>query len=330
MIKSEMPASEDAAKSVADVAEAFTPGGADDAPHLQTGSALRSIASTAVDRFVQPEQAPRRLFHYTSSAGLLGILDSNELRFSDPFFLNDGSEVFYGADMFRTHLEERLKGFGSSTIDFANRLVERLYHDRSSGRGLIFCLSEEGNLLNQWRDYGKDIVPYSIEFEMQELVFEGEFPALIFKMVYDHEAQTSVIAEMVDKYIIEIQRLWSLIENDADLQNRTIMAMSADISHVLTQFKNSAFAPEREWRLVTYPYWFNDKAPDFRTSSLGVVPYVSRGPKGGAKGGGLLPIVAVGVGPSPHGKTSQLGLSLLLHRYGYGQVPTWYSTIPAR
>jgi hypothetical protein len=39
---------------------------------------------------------PKRLFHYTSQAGLLGIITSNVLWATNVLYLNDSSELAYG------------------------------------------------------------------------------------------------------------------------------------------------------------------------------------------------------------------------------------------
>ena len=38
-------------------------------------------------------------YHYTDSAGLYGIIDSSELRFTDVVFLNDAQELKYGINL---------------------------------------------------------------------------------------------------------------------------------------------------------------------------------------------------------------------------------------
>src|SRR3954447_3391849 len=51
---------------------------------------------------------PRSVYHYTSAAGLFGILDSGVLRGSNFAYLNDSSEIRYGEAVVQEILAERL------------------------------------------------------------------------------------------------------------------------------------------------------------------------------------------------------------------------------
>ena len=51
---------------------------------------------------VQAATPPEVLYHYTSGAGLLGIITSHELWASDVFYLNDPSEIFYSLGLFKS------------------------------------------------------------------------------------------------------------------------------------------------------------------------------------------------------------------------------------
>jgi hypothetical protein len=45
---------------------------------------------------VEAQKPPALLYHYTNDAGLAGIIESGQLRFSDIFALNDPSELRHG------------------------------------------------------------------------------------------------------------------------------------------------------------------------------------------------------------------------------------------
>src|SRR5438046_354076 len=56
---------------------------------------------------LQPEP-PRVLYHYTDAKGLIGILDSNRLHATHYRFVNDTSEINYGATIFSEVVDSRL------------------------------------------------------------------------------------------------------------------------------------------------------------------------------------------------------------------------------
>jgi hypothetical protein len=66
------------------------------------------------------------LYHYTSAAGLYGILSSGVLRASNYLYLNDTSEIEYGKTLVIEHLREQADTEGADIrqllLDAADRL----------------------------------------------------------------------------------------------------------------------------------------------------------------------------------------------------------------
>src|SRR5580704_14459526 len=113
------------------------------------------IASqTWLDRPAPTTAKPQRLFHYTSQAGLLGIVSSNVLWATNALYLNDSSELDYGLTAAREKLRAVLNR--SSAVSELLRRTDRLLKlpillpDRNF---YACCFCEESNLLSQWRAY---------------------------------------------------------------------------------------------------------------------------------------------------------------------------------
>ena len=269
---------------------------------------------------------PVRLYHYTSSVGLLGIVKNHCLWFSDSSFMNDGSEVMYGLMIFRSVINEFMDGKPAAEVEAANQLYQVVVDQKNIYRQTIFCMSDEGNLLNQWRDYGKDVTAYSVEMDTAKLIEKDAFnfyPAL-YPLIYDPEKQLDLTRNLFSK-IYEIAKATGL---DDPQQNETHFAVAAaEVSLLINHFKNPAFAAEKEWRLAcNIPANSKDIAPEFRPSNLGVVPYyIWRRSNPGER----LPITSVIVGPTPYAQASDIALKMFLSRSGY-DVSTHYSTIPIR
>ena len=119
---------------------------------------------SALDEIVL-EALPDILYHYTTASGLLGIVGKDTLRFSDTKFVNDGSEMAWGRRALEAHLEERFAQAPEKQQQFWQSVLRLLNASGETFRHVIFCMSRDGNLLNQWRDYGRDVVPYSIGLE---------------------------------------------------------------------------------------------------------------------------------------------------------------------
>ncbi|PIQ42807.1 MAG: hypothetical protein COV52_06040 [Gammaproteobacteria bacterium CG11_big_fil_rev_8_21_14_0_20_46_22] len=102
------------------------------------------------------------IYHYTSLAGLKGIVESSTLWLTDFHHLNDPTEIRYGISAFANHLfpnshEDRINFI--ATQDEA--LKEKPFYTAS--------FSEQQNYLPAWREYGDDGLGFSIGFSRQAL-----------------------------------------------------------------------------------------------------------------------------------------------------------------
>jgi hypothetical protein len=107
------------------------------------------------------------LFHYTTAAGLLGILSSSTLWATDLRFLNDAQEALYARDLFMEMiwgadpatqpghpLHDNAKAFGETFVEYRKWVVKDLNSPKFPVYVTCFC--ESGDLLSQWRAYGTD------------------------------------------------------------------------------------------------------------------------------------------------------------------------------
>lgn len=115
-------------------------------------------------------EGPQTLYHYTTLAGLLGIIGSGNLRATDVQFLNDAQELRYGRDDLCAELQryaDDLDPPGSDPEADDGRLKARATVARSASEYLgqgkltdqgesvyVACFCGNGDLLSQWRGYG--------------------------------------------------------------------------------------------------------------------------------------------------------------------------------
>ncbi len=289
-----------------------------------------SFFQGAAGRVVRPHQSelPRSLYHYTSSEGLLGIISTNTLRFSDTSFVNDGSENSVSLSAAAHAIERFLVSNPHIEREVGERLMRHIHAAVTTLIPVVFCMSRQNNLLNQWRDYGKDVVPYCIELETSELLTPGFiFPTFLVEVVYSWDRMLSMCEEL----FTEIEKQFSLQNEEWTLTDELLDRLydSAAMEFVLLalRFKNPAFEAEQEWRLVTTTVDLRNAgiARRYRTSNLGVVPYY----EWRSGDGGKLPIRKVTVGPSPYAQVTDLALKQFLADHHY-EIDTSYSTIPLR
>lgn len=97
------------------------------------------------------------LYHYSTSAGLKGIVECKQLWLSHLAYLNDAQEYSYGLNLIHKVMED--------TYDPLFRVDAR---DKSFSSAFSVSLTQEGNLLSQWRGYCPN-GGYSFAFDKEQL-----------------------------------------------------------------------------------------------------------------------------------------------------------------
>ena len=266
------------------------------------------------------------LFHYTSPAGLLGIISNNSIWFTHYKFLNDKSEKSYCFDLFRQCIENEKHNLKKS---FYNILVNQLIVDRNLNYEIfhkeaeynndyyIASFSLNGNSLSMWNYYTKtnDKTGYNIKFNGQALVESFKNKSFKhYKVNYNKEKQVKAIMY----YIITFNNIWD--ENKSELFLQWTLYILLDLIEILSlMFKHPAFANEEEYRIV---YQFDKNSKEvvvtenllkFRLSSGVISPYLDiRFNKHCIKG--------IMISPTQQDEIVPIGLLMLLKTHGYNNL----------
>ena len=166
----------------------------------------------------------------------------------------------------------------SDGLDQANiqRLKESISLLEQIMEGLGFCLSEEGDLLSQWRGYADDASGVSIGFSkkyLEKLSKESLNPQksgfTLKKVEYEYESQKKriqatydKIKELIDngayKPLVHRTLLGSKTDEEIEAENKIIKKTYWDLSLTILPLifelfllKTKAFQEEREWRLIS-------------------------------------------------------------------------------
>jgi hypothetical protein len=292
--------------------------------------------------------APEIVYHYTTSAGLQGIVESQSLWATDAEFLNDAQELQYG----RTELCEALsrqaesifssgllpdpasdyRGPGLGGADYSRATMIRNaveYLTVSAGAEkkaeavptYVTCFCEEGDLLSQWRGYGsgggfalglrRDALGRMPSPDQSHLQ-PGSTPQLV-RVEYGPAA----VSRMVDRMLRDLAPVAAGHPGAAGWSAGAWRAVPA-----LASVKHEAFSEEREWRLIAVQNLSTETK--FRITTYGLVPHVE------------LPldlataVQDVVVGPGSHADLRALSARRLLMRAGLRQVPVQISAAPFR
>lgn len=301
---------------------------------------IRASASISQSIAGQRTPLPDRLFHYTNSAGMRGILESNRLWATNYRFLNDKSEIAHGVTILEQLVKDRLDKVDHAIIE---ELLSRLLRTANAFEGIfdcfVSCFCERNDLLNQWRDYAASGGGYAIGFNSREIGMRwGQLhpsqDLILTKVIYDPATQTALIAEVVDSAVRELK---FILEEDSTVESANTLIASccqfvrSNIADYLLSFKHPAFAAESEWRLCLTPRSIDEVQLRFRDGPYGLTPYVEIDPTPMA--GVLtnkLPLASITHGPVPEPSNTRFALNALLHSNGYHFVAVDGCDLPVR
>jgi hypothetical protein len=257
------------------------------------------------------------LYHYTGIGSLIGIVNSRVLWASHIYYLNDSAEIVFACQLLQDLVEERIPGAPQKEADFLGEFHSWLGSFINTAYHLfIFSLTEEGNLLSQWRSYTPHGKGVAIGFAAQLLMKTvQEHDLRIAKCLYERDEQRALMSDLLKRMLISSTREGDTI-NTARLHptQRYFEFMEkfrGDVLQVFALIKNPAFREEREWRIVS-KYYAKYTVPEvkFREGACMLVPYIEI-PIADEASGGLL-FERIILGPTEHNSLSHSALSSYL------------------
>jgi hypothetical protein len=276
---------------------------------------------------------PERLHHYTSIAGVKGILDSGRMWATHAGFMNDQREVAYVTDILRDAEEgmPAIRSLSDGETTFLTHLLNAMHPPWWTFAPLVICFCMDGDLLSQWRGYSGptgETGGYALEFDTPAWVADRY---LISQVIYDLEEQRHRMRSAIEIMLEAVRREVTLQDDSSDDFKSLIGAGQSLLWHLFMTFKDKAFSEEKEWRMT----FLKNKAPgswtDFRLGSTLLIPYekidltcIS------TSVGSLLPLRSVAVGPSAHAELAASSLSMYAQSRGYEATTIVQSTVPLR
>lgn len=210
------------------------------------------------------------LWHYTDTAGLLGIISNTSLWATSFQHLNDPSEFKYGLAL----ISEVALTFPWSFAVSDPSLIENLkqfWSQESSNPGLKFficSLSESYDSSHQWKRYGNEGLGGSLGFAIPDLPIGDRIR--LYKVEYHRDKQIQKAKDLCSKF----DNLISLLLQKSSLNKQQFSPILLDFWKAMyflsVSFKHQDWCPEEEWRLVVFP---STQCIKYRTRAQSVVPY---------------------------------------------------------
>jgi len=262
------------------------------------------------------------LYHYTTAAGLVGIVKTGMLRGTSAALLNDTSEIAYGFNRIQAVLEEQVNVTDGATRAFVDYVRRYFAGDQNPYEVYVTSFSAHPDLLGQWRGYGSAAGRYSIGFSLSRF---SERDLLRFPLMveYDLETQARRVRRALELASLRVR---DVDEDRADFFDR-VSNLTLYLRRLACLFKHPGFAGEHEWRSVTTISDAHEiGAVEFEVSEGTPRPFISM--LAGSRESGRLPIVEVRVGASTRPAQTAFATRLLLRRFGYDDVRVTESSIP--
>ena len=214
---------------------------------------------------------PEYLYHYTNAVGLAGIAQGKMLWASGLRYMNDSLEDKYANYRAAKFIRKRAI---KMNLDEQQRTGMNMVADKVEEGGGVqytfaFSMSEEPDLLSQWRAYTPD-GGYSVGFlseSIEEIASQNNFT--LAKCVYDANECEKLIEDRVNQYLDPIQS-WILSDEECQEIAHNISKVVFPLRPIL---KHESFAEEKEWRIYGYVST-NDVRCKWRASGPYVHPYV--------------------------------------------------------
>jgi hypothetical protein len=258
------------------------------------------------------EQPTETLYHYTSLSGVLGIVDSGQLRASDIRFMNDSAELRHTLDLLRDQVTRRIVA-GTDSPNLLNRLLQWLSHRMVSGP-MLFGASfrANGNLLSQWWGYSAHGKGVSLGFNpgvILECARGQRFH--VGRCIYDPGEQHQLIEKIVDSVEQTAGELSQ--QGPSTPADAVFEQVEEDLLRIAAILKHPAFEEEQEWRLISPAIRSpGNAAVNFREGSSMLVPYYAFGLVAPGRAG--LSLDHVYLGPTGNRELSMTSLELYLTR----------------
>lgn len=268
-------------------------------------------------------------YHYTSVEAIDRILTTDELWASAVRFSNDTTELVTAVRLARSMLSQKEYIFRTPVSKvvvrdciYALEKVE-LYHV------CVFSLSEDGDLLSQWRGYCPPNGGYALSLPGVQLRRHlGDYGCVLAKCIYEESMHYELIKETVDLLVDGLRR--SAIPSEEQELDRFAGAYSRDVLRMVARvaplLKHKRFAEEREWRIIWDPAGVDDRL-NFRAARNMIVPFLKIPLASRIEG--PLPI-GVTIGPMSHQEIAANAMDARLKRREGPCMGVHRSEIPFR
>lgn len=280
----------------------------------QNQDAFRRLNEEGAGIARQSRELPGRLYHYSDTCALMGMVENEELWATNAGFLNDEQELHWSATVFSEALAavKPLNEGEDRLITQLGGAANRRFDEQNY---YLVSFSEQRDDLPQWHGYGKGQGPVCISFHASMLT--GKYYGYDFLSVLYEPDQQREIADKLVELMIRFYRERANEDNPSakyHLIPQCAHSFRIMSTYAALRFKSPDWRSEKEWRLVATP---NPSGQEndvhFRCGAQGLIPYMKLKPtsSAGLKGIGLDGVI---VGPTHYRELARKSLSMYMRK----------------
>lgn len=191
------------------------------------------------------------LYHYTNQIGFMGIVQNKELWATQIQFLNDKNEYKLATKIAHETINEMLNEEGLPKKNKKLLLDFQCGLKRIKNTNMCVCsLTENGDLLSQWRGYANSHGSFSVGFDKESIESSLESSDLFLKKcIYDKNEQVKIIKDIITESLFECKDFENEEDEITDIYNDSAIYFSEKISSISPIIKDRSFSEEAEWRI---------------------------------------------------------------------------------
>ena len=274
------------------------------------------------------------LYHYTTSNGLKGILDSRSIWCSHIRYFSDPKEWVYGESKVISKIEDLLSLEKDSNIEELLKDLIMLIRSITNSFYDIYaaCFCKNGNLLSQWRGYSNRGGGYSLGFTFDsDTKFTYDFQkypyiklAALRKIIYDVDTQNDLIDKALERLVDAGRKAINrILKTNNSLPpgflNQMAMGFANRLAEVIVSIKEPVFSEEDEWRLIIFKSRVldqdNKREINFWEKSGELIPYLSASIYNKNEKELIFPLNSIRIGPSLDSERVKHSLDLLIKKH---------------
>jgi len=225
-----------------------------------------SLLNTIIDT-----KPPELLYHYTSPAGLFGIITNTSIWATNIHYLNDSAEFYYAFNLLNNKLDPR-----EFEENFILLVKEFAFQIKETNR-FVFSLSESEDLLSQWRGYCPSTGGYSLGFDSNKLlnIIGKNHEFHLYPCQYEIEVQKRLIKEFLETAYSDYKEVKTKETDQAEIKKILWQKIPTKLGIIAAIIKEPCWSEEKEWRIISLDSIpITDPRFNLRPGKHNLVPYL--------------------------------------------------------